>query len=128
MVEVTVNGAVPVATLLVNVLATTLFVALKLLAFAFAVTANDDSVPTDVILACALVVTEPAVVAESAVPAVAAFRFATCVVEVTINGAVPVATFDVNVLAVTVPVTPSDDNVPVEVIFGCAAVVKVPVK
>ena len=42
------------------------------------------------------------------------------------NGAVPVATFDVNVLAVTVPLTPNDVNVPTEVMFGWAAVVTVP--
>ena len=44
----------------------------------------------------------------------------------TVNGAVPVATFEVSVLAVTVPLTPSDVNVPTEVILGWAAVVTVP--
>ena len=34
------------------------------------------------------------VVATAAVPAVAAFKLATCVVEATVNGAVPVATSD----------------------------------
>ena len=43
------------------------------------------------------------------------------------NGAVPIATFEVNVLAVTVPDTPSDANVPTDVTFGCAAVANVPV-
>ena len=46
---------------------------------------------------CAFVVTVPAL------PAVATFKFATCVVLVTVNGAVPVATLDVKVLATTAP-------------------------
>ena len=44
-----------------------------------------------------------AFVAVVAVPAVAAFRLATCVVEATVNGAVPVATVDV--------ITPEADTV-----------------
>ena len=60
----------------------------------------------------------PAVVALVALPAVAAFRLATCVVEVTVNGAVPVAMLLVKVLAVTVPLTPKLVRVPTEVIFG----------
>ena len=56
-------------------------------------TPNDVSVPTLVILGCAAVVTVPAVVAA---PAVAAFKFATCVVEVTTSGAVPVAILLIN--------------------------------
>jgi hypothetical protein len=64
-------------------------------ALALPVTVNALSVPTLVILGCAAVVTVPAVVAE---PAVATLKFATWVVDVTTNGAVPVATFDVKVL------------------------------
>ena len=40
-------------------------------------TVKVDNVPTDVMLGCDAVVTVPAVVAESALPAVAALRFAT---------------------------------------------------
>jgi len=86
-------------------------------------TVSDVSVPTEVMFGCAAVVTVPAVVA---LPAVATFRFATCVIEVTVNGAVPVATFDTSVEAVTVPLTPNEVNVPTDVMFGCAAVVTVP--
>ena len=57
--------------------------------------------PTLVMFGCAAVVTVPAVVADPAVPAVATFRLATCVVEVTVNGAVPGPTFDINTGAVT---------------------------
>ena len=74
---------------------------------------------------------------KSATFACATFKFATRVVDVTVNGAVPVATFEIKVLAVmlpavaklpdvVVPVTPSEVSVPTEVIFGCAAVVTVP--
>ena len=115
VVEVTVNGAVPVATFDTKVEAVTV-----------PLTPSDVSVPTLVILGCAAVVTVPAVVAEVADPAVATFKFATCVVDVTVNGAVPVATFDISVLAVTEPLTPNDVSVPTEVMFGCAAVVTVP--
>ena len=48
------------------------------------------NVPTLVIFGCALVVTVPAV------PAVATFKLATCVVLVTTSGAVPVATVLIN--------------------------------
>ena len=53
-------------------------------------TPSEVNVPTEVMFGCAFVVTVPAV------PAVAAFKFATCVVEETTNGAVPVAMFDIN--------------------------------
>jgi len=48
------------------------------------------------------------------------------VVEVTVNGAVPVAMFDISRVPVMVPLTPNDVSVPTEVMFGCAAVVTVP--
>ena len=56
-------------------------------------TPNDVNVPTLVMFGCAAVVTVPAVVA------VAAARLATVVVELTVNGAVPVAILLVNILA-----------------------------
>ena len=117
MVDVTVNGAVPVVTLLANVLAVTV-----------PLTPNEVRVPTDVILGCAAVVTVPAVVALPAVvavPALATLRLATWVVDVTVNGAVPVVILLTNLVAVTTPFTPSEVNVPTLVIFGCAAVVTV---
>ena len=74
-----------------------------------AVTAPDTpklvNVPTDVMLGCAAVVTVPAVVA---LPAVATLKLATCVVDVTTNGAVPVA----NVLVIC-PVALTVVNAPV---------------
>ena len=74
---------------------------------------------------------------KSATFAYATFKLATRVVEVTVNGAVPVATFEVSVLATTapavlrlpalaLPVTASEVNVPTLVMLGCAAVVTVP--
>ena len=59
------------------------------------VTTSDVNVPTDVMFGCAAVIT---------VPAVAAFKLATCVVETTVNGAVPLAMFEDNLEAATVPV------------------------
>ena len=96
--------------------------------------ATADSVPTDVMFGCAAVVTVPAVVAEPAVPDETAYvAFATVPVTfaptIELNPlALPVNTpvFAVNATAVTVPLTPSDVNVPTEVMFGCAAVVIVP--
>ena len=55
---------------------------------------NPVSVPTLVIFGCAFVLT---------VPAVAEFKLATCVVELTTSGATPVVTFDTNLLAITFP-------------------------
>ena len=55
-----------------------------------ALTVKPVRVPTLVIAVWAAVVTVPAVVAESAAPAVATFKLATRVVEVTTKGAVPV--------------------------------------
>jgi len=112
VVDVTTRGAAPVVTFDTSVEAVTAFD-----------TPSDVNVPTEVMFGCAAVVTVPAVVAD---PAVATFKFATWVVLVTVNGAVPIATFDTSVEAVTAPDTPSDVNVPTEVIFGCAAVVTVP--
>jgi hypothetical protein len=80
-----------------------------------AVTVNVANVPTDVMFGCAAVVTVPAT------PAVATFKFATCVVEVTTNGAVPLAKVDV-----ICPEVLKDVSVPTLVMFGCAAVVTVP--
>lgn len=51
------------------------------------------------------VATLVAVVAVVALPAVAAFKLATCVVDATVNGAVPVATVDTKVFAVIDPDT-----------------------
>ena len=78
-----------------------------------------------------------AVVAKVARPAVATFKFATCVVLVTVNGAVPGAILDIKRLAVTIPavfklpevvlpVTVKLVNVPTLVMFGCALVVNDP--
>ena len=77
MVLVTINGAVPVA-----------MFELKIVALACALTYKLANVPKDVMFGCAAVVTVPAVVE---LPAVATFKLATCVVDVTINGAVPLA-------------------------------------
>ena len=55
-----------------------------------------------------------------------AFRLVTLVVEVTTRGAVPTATVEVNRDAVAVPVTPNEVSVPTDVMFGCAAVVRLP--
>ena len=70
--------------------------------------------------------TVPAVVALVALPAVAAFRLATCVVLITLRGAVPVAILLLNTVALTCALTSNAVNVPWLVIFGCAAVVTVP--
>ena len=79
------------------------------------------SVPKLVMLGCAAVAT---------VPATATLRLATCVVDDTVNGAVPVATLDMSVDAVTEPavrrlppvILPLDVSVaPTEVMFGWAA-------
>ena len=57
-------------------------------------------------------------------PKKSALRLATLVVEATTNGAVPVATVDINCPvtlafpAVILPVTANDVNVPTEVILG----------
>jgi len=75
-----------------------------------------------------------AAVAVSKPSNVSAFKFATLVVDVTTNGAVPVAIFDISCGVVTLavantcavpklpvfalPLTLSDDNVPTLVIFG----------
>ena len=61
-----------------------------------------------------------------------AAKLATNVVEETTNGESAFPTFDINLLAVTLPApilpdTVKLDNVPVLVIFGCATVVNVPV-
>jgi hypothetical protein len=127
VVEVTVNGAVPMAMFETNLLAV--------------VTPDMSSVPVtltpvplmirtlavpalDILtLALATIVTFELPLTND--PAVATFKFATCVVEVTVNGAVPIAMFDTSVLAVTAPLTPNDVSVPTLVMFGCAAVVTV---
>ena len=97
----------------------------KLPTVALPETDTEDNVPSDVMFGCAAAVTVPAT------PDVATFKFATCVVEVTANGAVPVARVD-TICPVTlildkfifpilaVPDTDRLDNVPVLVIFGCA--------
>ena len=64
-----------------------------------AVTVSPDSVPTEVMFGCAFVVTVPAVPAVPALVAyvaLAAYRLATSVVELTTTGAVPVATVEIN--------------------------------
>ena len=89
------------------------------------------NVPTDVILGCAAVVTVPAVVAD---PALVAY-VALATVPVTLPPAnalkplpLPVNTpvLAVMLTPVIVPFTPSDVNVPTDVMLGCAAVVTVP--
>ena len=77
-----VGEIVPIPTLPLLVLRNVLPVTVKLV--------NE---PTLVIFGCALVVTVLAVVA---LPAVATDKLATCVVLATTNGAVPVATLDIN--------------------------------
>ena len=62
----------------------------------------------------------------SATLAYATFKLDTRVVLVTVNGAVPVVTFEINRLAVTLPLEFSAVNVPTLVMLGCAAVVTVP--
>ena len=137
-------------------------------ALALPVTVNEVSEPTLVIFGCAAVVTVPAVVAAPLSVAVmmfalklpsasrittvfpvaavavlnpsskSAFKFVTLVVDATTNGAVPVATFDSNVEATTLPavlrlpalalpVTVNEVNEPTLVMFGCAAVLNGPV-
>ena len=105
--------------------------AVTLAAEMFPVTANDVNVPTDVIFGCALPVTVTAVVADPALPAVVAYvAFATVPVTfapVIDEMAAPLP----NKLAVTLaalifPVTARLDNVPTDVMFGCALVVTVP--
>ena len=94
------------------------------------VTAKLVNVPTEVIFGCALVVTVPAV------PALKAYvAFATVPVTLAPTNELsplplPVNTpvFDVIFAAVIVPLTPNDVNVPTEVMFGCAAVVKTEVE
>ena len=71
----------------------------KLPTFALPVTVRLDNEPTLVMFGCAAVVTV------AAVPAVATFKFATCVVDVTARGAVPVVTLEINCGAVILPVT-----------------------
>ena len=63
--------------------------------FALPLTDNDVSVPTLVMFACAASLTV------FATPDVAAFKLATRVVLVTVNGAVPVAMLETNVGAIT---------------------------
>jgi hypothetical protein len=65
-------------------------------------------------------------VALSAAPAVATFKFATRVVDVTVNGAVPTAILEINRVPVIVPLAPNEVNVPTLVMLGCAFVVTVP--
>jgi hypothetical protein len=76
-----------------------------------------------VVVTALALVAEPAV---SAVPAVATFKFATRVVDVTVNGAVPTAILEINCVPVIVPFAPNEVRVPTLVIFGWAAVVTVP--
>ena len=57
----------------------------------------------------------------SATFALATYKLGTTVVEVTVSGAVPVATFETSVLAVTAPLTPNDVSVPTLVICVCEA-------
>ena len=54
------------------------------------------------------------------------YKLGTNVFDVTVNGAVPTATLETSVEAVTAPETPKLVNVPVLVMLGCAAVVTVP--
>ena len=68
VVLVTVNGAIPVATLLTKKLAVMFPAVAKLPLVVVAVTASDDNVPTLVMFGCAFVVTVPAVVALVAAP------------------------------------------------------------
>ena len=127
VVEATVNGAVPVATVETRTGAVKLPVVVRLVPVAapiFGVTRAGEvfmtkvlpvpvwdatlvALPTEVIgpVKFALVVTLVAVVAKVAVAAFPPIlRFVTGVVEVTVNGAVPMATFDTITGAVKLPV------------------------
>jgi hypothetical protein len=147
VVEATVNGAVPVATVEISSGADKLPVVVKLVPVAtpiFGVTnvgevfitkvvpvpvwdAIEVALPTEVIgpVKFAFVVTFVAVVAVVAKVAVAAFppmlRFATGVVDDTVKGAVPVATFDTITGAVKLPVVVRLDPVAAP-IFGVTSV------
>jgi hypothetical protein len=83
-------------------------------------TVSDVRVPTLVMFGCAAVVTVPAV------PAVATFKFATCVVDDTTNGAVPVATFEMNcgvvILAVANNCVDVKLTIPATVVFVAPSV------
>jgi len=127
VVEATVNGAVPVATVETRTGAVKLPVVVRLVPVAapiFGVTKAGDvfitkvlpvpvwdatlvALPTDVIgpVKFAFVVTFVALVAKVAVAALPPMlKFATGVVDATVNGAVPVATFDTITGAVKLPV------------------------
>jgi hypothetical protein len=96
------------------VLATTAPAVFKFPALALPLTVSELSVPTDVILGCAAVVTVPAVVALDTVPVTFAPAIALNPLPLPVNTPV----FAVNADAVTVPLTPNDVSVPTEVIFG----------
>ena len=107
---------------------------MKFAALALPVINREDNVPTEVIFGCALVVTVPAVVADPAVPDETAY-VALATVPVTLAPVrllraepLPVNTpvLAVILTAVNMPLTPRAVNVPVDVMFGCAAVVSVP--
>ena len=94
-------------------------------------TIREVKVPSDVILGCAAEVTVPATTDVPALVAYAALATVpvTLVPGIAVNPEpLPVNTpvFAVILTAVTVPFTPKPVNVPVEVMFGCAAVVNVP--
>jgi len=89
-------------------------------------TVNPVKLPTEVILACAFPVTA------TAVPEVATFKLATCVVLVTTNGAVPTAIVDTNCAPVTlleavkVPVTLAPVAVTTNEVFPPAVTLTLP--
>ena len=130
VVEVTVSGAVPVVTFEVSVLATTAPAVFKLPALALPVTASELSVPTEVMLGWAAVVTVPAVVAAVALATVpVTLAPASCdrpaplpVINPLFSVIVPLPN---TAFAVALPIV-SPVSVPTDVILPCALVVTEP--
>ena len=97
----------------------------------FPLTTNDVSVPTEVILGCAFVVTVPAVVVNPAVTAYIALEtLPITLAPARFDNPLPLPAnrpvIDVKFTEVIFPFTASDVNVPSEVILGWALVVNVP--
>ena len=114
VVLVTVRGAVPVAMLLVNVLAVTAPLTLT----PVPVTVKIAALPATPTVTLLLAVMTTLLLPFTKLPAVATFKLATCVVDVTVSGAVPVAMLLVKLFAVTAALTLSAVSVPTLVIFG----------
>jgi hypothetical protein len=109
---------VPVVTFEVNVLATTAPAVFRLPALALPVTPNDVSVPTDVILGWAAVVTVPAVVALGTAPVTLAPCMLDKLLPLPIKKLAVVALPKLALPDDRLPVTASELSVPTEVMFG----------